>query len=50
MAVDVEPATEDGLEPPELGGLVVTDRAGGEGRFSTQHLIDASEQVTLSRT
>ena len=49
VAVDVEATTEDGLEPLELGGLVVTDRVGGEGR-STQHLIDASEQVTLSST
>lgn len=34
----------------ELGALVVTERAGGEGRFSTQHLIEDSEHVTLSKT
>ena len=30
--------------------VVVTERAGGEGRFSTQHLIEASEHDTFSKT
>lgn len=30
--------------------VVVTERAGGEGRFSTQHLIEFSEHVTFSKT
>lgn len=34
----------------ELGGRVVGEFVEADGRFSTQHLIDGSEQVTLSST
>lgn len=47
MASDEEETTDD---VETVGVFVVTERAGGEGRFSTQHLMEPSEHVTFSRT
>ena len=50
-AVVVEGAAVDEVALAATGDfVVVTERAGGEGRFSTQHLIEASEHATFSRT
>lgn len=52
-SVDVTTADEDdeaGMGEELGGGFGDVERAGCVGRFSTQHLIDDSEQDTLSRT
>ena len=51
--VDVTAADEDdeaGMGEELGGGFADVERGGCVGRFSTQHLIEDSEQDTLSKT